>query len=85
MELHGGLHGVPDNVGGPQRASVAEEAREFTKAILGTDRAVLPEARRIPRSLGWRERPAVRAALLTALDENREARRQCKTKHTMAT
>ena len=20
MELHGGLHGVPDNVGGPQRA-----------------------------------------------------------------
>ena len=35
-----------------QRASVAEEAREFTEAILGTAHAVLPEARRILRRLG---------------------------------
>ena len=68
-----------------QRASVAEEAREFTEAILGAAHAVLPEARRTPRRLGWCERPAVRAALLVALDKKREARRQCKTKHTTAT
>ena len=68
-----------------QRASVVEEAREFTEAILGAAHAVLPEARRIPRRLGWCERPAVRAALLAALDKKREARRQCKTKHTTAT
>ena len=68
-----------------QRASVAEDAREFTKAILGAAHAALPEARRIPRKLGWCERPAVRAALLAALDKKREARRQCKTKHTTAT
>ena len=35
-----------------RRASVAEEAREFTEAILGAAHAVLPEARRIPRRLG---------------------------------
>ena len=73
-----------DEIAG-QRASVAEEAREFTEAILGTAHAVLPEARRTPRRLGWCERPAVRAALLAALDKKREARRQCKTKHTTAT
>ena len=68
-----------------QRASVAEEARKFTEAVLGAVHAVLPEARRIPRRLGWCERPAVRAALLAALEKKREARRQCKTKHTTAT
>ena len=73
-----------DEIAG-QRASVAEEAREFTEAILGAAQAVLPEARRTPRRLGWCERPAVRAALLAALDKKREARRQCKTKHTTAT
>ena len=73
-----------DEIAG-QRASVAEEAREFTEAILGAAHAVLPEARRTPRRLGWCERPAVRAALLAALDKNREARRQCMTKHTTAT
>ena len=64
---------------------MAEEAREFTEAILGAAHAVLSEARRIPRRLGWCGRPAVRAALLAALDKKREARRQCKTKHTTAT
>ena len=73
-----------DKVAG-QRASVAEEAREFTEAILGAAHAVLPEARRIPRRLGWCERPAVMASLLAALDKKREARRQCKAKHTTAT
>ena len=73
-----------DEIAG-QRVSVAEEVREFTEAILGAAHAVLPEARRIPRRLGWCERPAVRAALLAALDKKREARRQCKTKHTTAT
>ena len=73
-----------DEIAG-QRASVAEEAREFTEAILGAAHAVLPEARRTPRRFGWCERPAVRAALLAALDKKREARRQCKTKHTTAT
>ena len=73
-----------DEIAG-QRASVAEEAREFTEAILGAAHAVFPEARRTPRRLGWCERPAVRAALLAALDKKREARRQCKTKHTTAT
>ena len=73
-----------DEIAG-QRASVAEEAREFMEAILGAAHFVLPEARRIPRRLGWCERPAVRAALLAALDKKREARRQCKTKHTTAT
>ena len=73
-----------DEIAG-QRASVAEEAKEFTQAILGAAHAVLPEARRIPRRLGWCERPAVRAALLAALDEKQEARPQCKTKHTTAT
>ena len=70
-----------DEIAG-QRASVAEEAREFTEAILGAAHVVLLEARRILRRLGWCERPAVRAALLAALDKKREARRQCKTKHT---
>ena len=56
-----------DEIAG-QRASVAEEAREFTEAILGVAHAVLPEARRTPRRLGWCEPPAVRAALLAALD-----------------
>ena len=64
---------------------MAEEAREFTEAILGAAHAVPPEARRIPSRLGWCERPAVRAALLAALDKKREARRQCKTKHITAT
>ena len=73
-----------DKIAG-QRASVAEEAREFTEAILGAAHAVLPEARRISRRLGWCERAAVRAALLAALDKKREARRQCKAKHTTAT
>ena len=73
-----------DEIAG-QRASVEEEAREFTEAILGVARAALPVARRIPRRLGWCERSAVRAALLAALDKKREARRQCKTKHTTAT
>ena len=73
-----------DEIAG-QRASVAEEAREFTEATLGAAHTVLPEARRTPRRLGWCERPAVRAALLAALDKKREARRQCKTKHTTAT
>ena len=73
-----------DEIAG-QRASVAEEAREFTEAVLGAAHAVLPEARWIPRRLGWCDRPAVRAALLAALDKKREARRQCKTKHTTAT
>ena len=41
--------------------------------------------RRIPRRLGWCERPVVRAVLLAALDKKREARRQCKTKHITAT
>ena len=58
-----------DEIAG-QRASVAEEAREFTEAILGAAHVVLPEARRTPRRLGWCERPAVRAALLAALDKN---------------
>ena len=58
-----------DEIAG-QRASVAEEAREFTKAILGAAHAVLPEARRTPHRLGWRERPAVRAALLAALEKS---------------
>ena len=66
-------------------ASVAEGAREFTEAILGAAHAALPEARRIPRRLGWCERPVVRAALLAALGKKREARRQCKVKHTTAT
>ena len=70
-----------DEIAG-QRASVAEEAREFTEAILGAAHAVL---RRTPRRLGWCERPAVRAALLAEIDKKREARRQCKTKHTTAT
>ena len=56
-----------DEIAG-QRASVAEEAREFTEAILGVAHAVLPETRRIPSRLGWCERSAVRAALLAALD-----------------
>ena len=73
-----------DEIAG-QRGSMAEEAREFTEAILGAARAVLPEATRIPRWLGWCERPVVRAVLLAALDKKREARRQCKTKHTIAT
>ena len=73
-----------DEIAG-QRASVAEEGREFTEATLGAAHTVLPEARRTPRRLGWCERPAVRAALLAALDKKREARRQCKTKHTTAT
>ena len=73
-----------DEIAG-QRASVAEEARKLTEAILGAAHAILPEARRTPRRLGWYERPAVRAALLAALDKKREARRQCKTKHTTAT
>ena len=64
---------------------MAEEAREFTEVILGAAYAVLTEARRILRRLGWCERPAVRAALLAALDKKREARRQGKTKHTTAT
>ena len=72
-----------DEIAG-QRVSVAEEAREFTEAILEAAHAVLAEARRIPRRLGWCERPEVRAALLAALDKKREARRQCKTKHTAA-
>ena len=41
-----------DEIAG-QQASVAEEAREFTEAILGAAHAVLPQARRTPRSLGW--------------------------------
>ena len=73
-----------DEIAG-QRASVAEEAREFMEAILGAAHAVLPEARRTPHRLGWCERPAVRAALLAALEKKREARRQCKSKHTTAT
>ena len=73
-----------DEIAG-QRASVAEEDREFTEVILGAARAVLPEARRTPHRLGWCEQPAVRAALLAALEKKREARRQCKTKHTTAT
>ena len=73
-----------DEIAG-QRVSVAEEAREFTEAILGAAHAVLPEARRTPHRLGWCERPAVRAALLAALEKKREVRRQCKTKHTTAT
>ena len=40
-----------DEIAG-QRASVAEEAREFTEAILGAAHAVLPEARRTPRRFG---------------------------------
>ena len=40
-----------DEIAG-QRASVAEEAREFTEASLGAAHAVLPEARRTPRRLG---------------------------------
>ena len=68
-----------DEIAG-QRASVAVKAREFTEAILGATHSVLSEARRIPRRLGWYERPAVRAALLAALEKKREARRQCKTK-----
>ena len=64
---------------------MAEEAREFTEAILGAAHAILPEARRTPHRLGWCERPAVRAALLAALEKKREARRQCKSKHTTAT
>ena len=62
-----------------------EEAREFTEVILGAAHAVLPKARWILRRLGWCERLAVGAALLAALDKKREARRQCKTKHTTAT
>ena len=73
-----------DEIAG-QRASVGDEAGEFTEAILGAAHAVLPEARRIPRKLGWCERPVVRAALLTALDKKRGARQQCKAKHTTAT
>ena len=73
-----------DEIAG-QRASVAEEAREFTEVILGAAHAVLPEARWTPHRLGWCERPAVRAALLAALEKKRKARRQCKTKHTTAT
>ena len=73
-----------DEIAG-QQASVAEEARGFTEAIVGAAHTVLPEARRISRRLGWCKRPAVRAALLAALDKKREARRQCKTKHTTAT
>ena len=63
-----------DEIAG-QRVGVAEEARELTEAILGAAHAVLLEARRIPRRLGWCERPGVRAALLAALDTKREARR----------
>ena len=73
-----------DEIAG-QRASVAEEAKEFTEVILGAGHVVLPEARRIPRRLGLYERPAVRAKLLAALDKKREERRQCNTKHTTAT
>ena len=73
-----------DEIAG-QRASVAEEAGEFKKTVLGAAHAVLPEARRIPRRLGWCEWPAVRAALLAVLDKKREAHQQCKTKHTTAT
>ena len=73
-----------DEIAG-QRASVAEEAREFTDVILGAAHAVLPEARRTPHRLGWCERPAFRVAHLAALEKKREARRQCKTKHTTAT
>ena len=40
-----------DEIAG-QRASVAEEAREFTEAILGAAHVVLPEARRTPHRLG---------------------------------
>ena len=68
-----------------QRASMAEETREFTEVILGAAHAALPEARRIPRRLEWCERPAVRASLLAALDKTREVRRQYKTKHNAAT
>ena len=73
-----------DEIAG-QRASVAEDAKEFTEAILGAAHAVLPKARRTPHRLGWCERPAVTAAVLAALDKNQEARRQCKTKHATAT
>ena len=69
-----------DEIAG-HRASVAEEAREFTEAILGAAHAVLPEARRIPRRLGWCERPAVRAALLAALDKKRAQTVQDETHH----
>ena len=62
-----------DEIAG-QRASVAEEAREFTEAILGAAHAVLPEARRTPHRLGWCERPAVRAALLAALEKQTNGR-----------
>ena len=73
-----------DEIAG-QRASVAEEAKMFTEAILEAAHTVLPEARRIPRRLGWCEQPAVRAALLAALDKTWEACRQYKAKHTTAT
>ena len=70
------IHKFVDNIDeiAGQRASVAEETREFTEAILGAAHAVFPEARQIPRRLGSCERPAVRATLLAALDEKREAR-----------
>ena len=82
-----GIRKFVDNIDeiADQRASVAEEAREITEAILGAAHAVLQKARRIPRRLGWCERPAVRAALLATLDKKRTARRQCKTKHSTAT
>lgn len=68
-----------------QPASLTEDARRFTKTILEAAHAVIPEERRLPRRLGWCERPAVRAALMAALDRKREARRQCKARHTTAT
>ena len=58
-----------DEIAG-QRASVVEEAREFTEAILGAAHAILTEARRASHRLGWCERPAVRAALLAALKKS---------------
>ena len=64
---------------------MAGKARKFTEPIFGAAHAVLSEARRTPRRLGWCERPAIRAALLAALKKKREGRRQCKTKHTTAT
>ena len=67
-----------------QRASMAEEAREFTEVILGAAHGALPEAIRITHRLEWCERPAVRASLLAALDKTREAHRQYNTKHNAA-
>ena len=44
------VHNIDEIAG--QRASVVEEAREFTEAILGAAHVVLQEARRTPRRLG---------------------------------